>query len=384
MLEKDKIKEYIFYIDPQSYNNLSLYDTGVLSRVPKGRVILFGSILWNSHILDNVNNKWVFNYNNISNTIIKGLSYTWSLCKIYRDILVYRPKLIHIQWIRNFPIDWFFLKLIKLMRIKIIYTAHNLLPHDTGNKYFYQFLKYYNSVDHIIVHSTKTKEELIEKFLLSQEKISVIPHGILRLSDSNDSLDDRIKSLKDKYNLNNKLILSSLGAQTKYKGVDNIIDVWKNNPELYDNPNLHLLLIGKNYGLDYSQIRKFNNVTIIDERISNHDFQSFINLTDVILLPYRTISQSGVLFSAIENNIPVLVSDVGGLPEPLKYGKVGWCIGPPTYENLRNSLFMLISNHDEIFSIKGNIQEFDKVKSYYSWDLISDLTISLYNKIIKN
>ena len=175
------------------------------------------------------------------------------------------------------------------------------------------------------------------------------------------------------------MVFSCLGVQKAYKGTSIVIDTWANNTELNTNPDIHLLIVGRSHGIDYTPIIKFSNVYILDQMISDLDFDAYLHLSSVILLPYIKISQSGLLFSAVNQHIPVLVSDVGGLTEPLSYGNIGWNIGAPTKENLQNHMLELVRRPDVIEEIKNNRKEFDKVREVYSWESIGEKTSRLYS-----
>ena len=141
------------------------------------------------------------------------------------------------------------------------------------------------------------------------------------------------------------------------------------------------MIVGKNSGIDYSSIKGISNVIIIDERVSNLDFQAYLSLSDLVLLPYRQISQSGVLFSAIANNKPVLVSNAGGLTEPLTIAKVGYNMGEMTKENLKILLLKIIRETKIIKDWSKRSSEFNKVKEYYSWESISSNLKQIYNSL---
>lgn len=371
----------IVFIDPQSYNNLSLYDKGVLSELPQGMATFIGSTLWNCEPLDNAEMKLWFRYNSCKNPVSKLLSYLMTLLKIARLVKKQKPKIVHIQWTRVMALDKIFAKYLQSKGIKVVHTAHNILPHNSGDKYKTQFGEYYRLVDHIVVHSEMTKKEMIELFDLPSEKISVIPHGIIDIEADYTKMASRVEELRNQYGLKGKLIFASIGAQSQYKGVDTIIDVWTSNPKFANNPHCHLMLIGKNEGVDVSRLHGLSNVTIVDERLSNLDFISFLKLSDVVLLPYRKISQSGVLFSALANDVPVIVSEVGGLTEPLKIANVGWNIGEPTKDNLEREMSQLLDNPDEIEKVKSNKQEFQKIQNFYNWPRISEMTFRLYSEM---
>lgn len=376
------MSESIFYINPQSYSNLSRYDSGVLQNMPENSVVFYGSSMWDTTPLRNAVMNLAFNYNKYRNPAIKGISYLSSVLKISRDIIKAKPKVVHIQWLRLFPIDWLFLKFLKSRGIKVIFTAHNLLPHDSGTKFESEYRRYYQTVDRIIVHSPKTKDELIDKFGIDAVKINVIPHGPLDIYNNEDEVRQRTEQLRRIYSLYGKIVFCSLGIQSPYKGTDLLIDAWLGNPELKDNPSCHLFIVGRNDGIDYSKIKAVDNVTVLDERVSDLDFTSFLRLSSVALFPYRTISQSGALFTAIQNRTPVLVSDAGGLTDPLSYAKVGWCLGHASADNIAKWLCNLVANPDELYIVQKDTDAFDTVNKIYSWDHISDMTLDLYNSLL--
>lgn len=368
----------IFYIDPQSYNNLSIYDKGVLSNMPKGLVEFFGNRQWNVGTMDNCKCNLLFNYKENNSLIVKVLKYLLAFFKIYLYTIKRKPAIVHIQWIKIPIIDLMFFKLLKARNIKVVFTAHNVLPHNTGDRYKNEYKRIYSLCDRVIVHSLKTKLEIQNTFDLNPDKVVVIPHGIISIPVSEHEVSHRMTELKHKYGIDRKIVITSLGNQSYYKGVDLLLEVWSDY--FKSNTNLHLIIAGVNQGLDYSNTIG-TNITIINEKLSNLDFLAFLKMTDIIILPYRKISQSGVLFSAINYDIPVIVSNAGGLPEPLGIGNIGWNMGEANKYNLAQVLMRISSSPDEIKK-KSNPIEFKKVKTYYSWETISFKTLELYRSLL--
>lgn len=104
------------------------------------------------------------------------------------------------------PADKLFLFWLKKQGIKTIFTAHNILPHDSGDKYRRQYQKYYNTVDKIIVHSSKTKEELTHDFNLEEDKVIVIPHGMIDIEADRNNVDRRMAEISSELKLENKIV----------------------------------------------------------------------------------------------------------------------------------------------------------------------------------
>jgi len=363
--------------------NLAMYDYGVLSNVGMNVHYICSKYYDYSHVSNNIIQHKIFAYNKITNPALKMFSYVWSYIRIFFLIIYLKPLLIHIQWFKVPYFDYYYYKLIKrLFGVKLIYTAHNILPHNTGVRYLNIFRKTYTLVDGIIVHSENTKKELSSLCCIPQEKIFVIPHGLLRMEYDDDMLKQNEVYYKKKYDIDGKIVFTSLGEQSPYKGIDLIADVWLNTPELRDNNRLKLLIVGKQKNVDLKELMQVENVVAINQQISNEEFIYLLHNSDVYLLPYRKISQSGALFTALAECTPVVVSDAGGLSEPISVAKVGWVIKADSKEALQHQLLYLSTHCDEIRDIKEDKTKWETIHDKYSWESISLQTAAIYSRFI--
>jgi glycosyltransferase involved in cell wall biosynthesis len=91
------------------------------------------------------------------------------------------PDIVHVQYLPmlkwRLPLDLWFLRFCRGRGSKVVLTVHDLLPHDTGERYKATFLTLYGMVDAIICHSDSVRGRLEQEFGVPAEKISVIPHG---------------------------------------------------------------------------------------------------------------------------------------------------------------------------------------------------------------
>ncbi len=378
----------LLYIDPQSYDNLEIYDKSLLNQLPKDCNILYACsfLIKEGGMSCNIEALPLFKYNRKKGPA-KVLSYCCSLFKILLLIQKRRPSVMHIQWLRMAFVDsWFYLLLRKIFRIKIVFTAHNLLPHDSGERYKGIYQKFYKRIDAIIVHDFNSKNELIEKFEIEFEKITVIKHGVLSFDLSEEKVEKEKKSILEEYGITPKqLVFSSLGIQGYYKGTDTLIKVWTNCTKLHDNPSCKLIIAGRCGVLDIESLEAFTNVIVENKYLSDERLMAFLKISDVILLPYRTISQSGVLLSAIGIKTPFLVSNIGGLAEPLLVADVGWKIEKCDEKMLETALIQLVESPQEVRNKKyDNALAWDMVKEAYSWEEIAKKTWALYCSILDN
>lgn len=363
----------VFFIDPMSMKNLSVYDYNLLCGV-SGNLTYFCSKHYDYKPLANVRMVKAFAYNYISNIYLKAASYIISYLRIALLTITKKPQVVHVQWCKIPYWDLCYLRFAKhMVGSKIIITAHNILPHNTEERYKHVFSKIYNTADAIIVHTRRTKDEMIDMFDIEESKIRVMRHGIVYIADEEPT--SKMPNLKGKF------VITSLGEQSKYKGIDLLAEAWTTTKELREDDNLRLIIAGKIKELDLSSLHGIENVYLRNEKISNGDFLYLLRSTDVYMLPYRTISQSGALMTAMAENIPVAVTDVGGLTEPLQFGKIGWAIPECSVEDLRNFLLHIVVNKKEAQTIKNDTETWDEVKSHYQWDRISQQLQQLYDTI---
>ena len=151
---------------------------------------------------------------------------------------------------------------------------------------------------------------------------------------------------------------------------------------LRSSSSIKLIIAGKAKDIDYSPLRDIDNVIIIDRYLCNEEYLAILRISDITLLPYREISQSGSLLTAISERKPIIVSHVGGLFQPLEIANIGWDIGEPTIENLEKKLIELIDNPEIIAKTTECNEPWDNIYKYYSWNKIGRQTINEYMNLL--
>lgn len=374
----------LFYIDPQSFYNLAVYDKSLLSNI-QGRpsIHYFCSSEYDAGELEGIVSYTIFRYNKKKH-LFKIISYCYSLLCILRFSMRLKPDIIHIQWFKIPHVDYLVYKYIrKRTKASLVFTAHNILPHNTGEKYVGIYSKIYNIVDAIIVHDQKTKGELIEKFGLPADKITIIRHGLIKYNVERSAVEKEIDAVKAKYQINEeKLLLCAPGKQSYYKGSDVLLKAWTSSEILTKASNACLLVAGKCGGVDITLASNVDNIYFEDRFLSDERFEALLEMSDVLVLPYRKISQSGVLLSAIFTETPFLVTDIGGLSEPLMYGDVGWRIAECKEELIAGILEDLINNPSQVRLKKQDKAQWAKVKAEYKWEKIGAKTTTLYQSLL--
>ncbi len=171
----------VFYIDPQSYNNLSVYDFNLLTHVG-AQVVYFHNTKYQLATKPVSDSRAVFNYSD-KRGLLKACSYARSMWRIALAARRERPEVVHIQWFRLWLVDALFVKFLRALGVKIVHTAHNILPHNPSKNDVWQYKWYYKNSHAIIVHTQRTADEMAVfcGFTPQQaaSKIHIIPHGLL-------------------------------------------------------------------------------------------------------------------------------------------------------------------------------------------------------------
>jgi glycosyltransferase involved in cell wall biosynthesis len=103
----------------------------------------------------------------------------------------------------------------------------------------------------------------------------------------------------------------------------------------------------------------------------------YFSAADVVALPYRSASQSGITQIAYYYDIPVIVTKVGGLPEIVDEGQSGFTIEPENPTELANMLEKHLKN-GTFFEMENYIKTF---KQKFSWEYFVNGIESVYSRI---
>lgn len=146
------------------------------------------------------------------------------------------------------------------------------------------------------------------------------------------------------------------GLVREYKGLDILIKACEELPE-----NFRIIAAGENYtGNRYSSDRMYwENRFIPDGEVG-----TWFNASDMVVLPYRTATQSGVAQIAMAFEKPLVVTPAGGLPEVVNQGVTGSVARDITPEALAEAVLecsTLVNSEDTGERIR------EKAKSY-SWE----------------
>ena len=153
------------------------------------------------------------------------------------------------------------------------------------------------------------------------------------------------------------------GLIRDYKGLDLLISAMSLLDESYQ-----LVIAGESYG-DFGKYRQaiesspaYSRIKVLNRYIDDDEVPRLFSAADLLVAPYRSATQSGVIPVAYHFDVPVIATDVGGLKESIERAGTGLvCL--PAVESLSESIQEFFRSNNEIF-----ITNIQKEKKALSWE----------------
>ncbi len=302
-----------------------------------------------------------------------------SYLKTAREIMMRRPDLLIVQWWHPFfaPAYWSIVKLLR-KRVPVLFICHNVLPHERFP--FGRFLTRMTlkNGDGYIVQSKEDEQKLCSILLSPIYQKTVHPtYNIFK--QKNLSREEARKQLAVE---DERPILLFFGFVRKYKGLKYILEAM---PAIHKKiPECELFVVGDFFEDDkeeyISLIEKTgagSAVRIYDGYIPDNEVETFFAAADLVVLPYESATQSGIVQIAYGFGLPVLVTDVGGLPDVVSDGKTGYVVPPMDSEILGKKVIEFFEE-DKKSEFQKNIQnETDR----FSWDNMETVIEKVYEEV---
>jgi glycosyltransferase involved in cell wall biosynthesis len=309
--------------------------------------------------------------------------------RLIRYAAVAKPKIFHILWNNRFEtFDRTVLMIYyKCLRKKLLITAHNVNAGKRDcndsllNRVTLRFQ--YHLTDHVFVHTEKMKEELNKDLKVDQSRITVIPFGI-NTSIPNTSLTPGEARVRLGLGHQAKTLLF-FGHIAPYKGLEHLITAFRRISEGSDDYRLIIAGKPKNCGAYWNPMQEDllrdvqqGRVLLKAEHIPDEDTEIYFKAADLLILPYRHIYQSGVLFLGQSFGLPVVATNVGSLRDDIVEGKTGFICRPEDPLDLANTIERYFESDvfRELDNRRREIRE--HTEKHHSWDEVAQITTRTY------
>lgn len=251
----------------------------------------------------------------------------FNIMAVGKKIRKQNPDLVILQWWHPYfaPCYWLLAKAIG-KKIKKIYTCHNVFPHERFPLDKWLTKLALKRGDAYIVHSQSDAEEL--KAVKKNAVYRLNPHPTYNAFKIKNL--SRMQAREALHKGEQEKLLLFFGFVREYKGLKHLL---KAMPEIKAKlGNVKLMVVGS-FGEDkanYLQLIREGQiedcVEVIDGYTPDDEVEKYFAACDLVVLPYESATQSGIVQIAFGFELPVIVTNVGGLPDVVEDGKMGYIV----------------------------------------------------------
>jgi glycosyltransferase involved in cell wall biosynthesis len=276
---------------------------------------------------------------------------------------------VHFQWLTVQPLD---VHLLPRGAAPLVLTAHDVLPREPRAGQLRAQRALYDRVDAVVVHSEHGAARLRDELGIDPAKVRVIPHGAFaHLAQQRD-----VRPLPPELAAVEKPVVLCFGLLRPYKGIDVLLEAWRG----IEDAELWIVGLPK---LDLAPLRAAAppGVRFVPRFVADEEIPAFFRRAELVVLPYREIDQSGVLFTALAFGSPLLLTRVGGFPEIAATGAAR-LVAPGDPTALHAELAALLA--DDAARERIGAAARAAAAGPYAWDAVAAAHLELYASLVRD
>lgn len=292
-----------------------------------------------------------------------------NIIKSARYIKKQNPDLVIIQWWHPYFAPCYKLLQMFMGKQNLVFVCHNVFPHER-----FPFDKFLTKLvlstgTHFIVHAKEEAKELAK--IKSNASYTVTPHptyDMFQLQEMTKAKARKNLGLKE-----DKKVLLFFGFVREYKGLKHLLRAMPYITEEFK--DIELMVVG-----DFDQTRqeymdiisKLNidkSIRVVDGYIPDREVQQYFAASDLVVLPYESATQSGIVQIAFGMERPVIVTEVGGLPDVVEDNVTGYIVKPCDEKALAEAVIKYYRNNDE----EAFTQAIRQQAYRFSWDRMREI-----------
>lgn len=280
-----------------------------------------------------------------------------------------KPDMVVLQWWHPYFAPCYFILTRLLRNTKIVFVCHNVFPHERFPMDRLLAKMTLRGGNGFILHSQSDANELCSIQKTPSYQVTVHPtYNAFKIADM--SKEEARKKLGC---AENEKILLFFGFVRAYKGLKYLLEAMP--AVLAQTEKVRLLVVGE-FDKDRDEyMRKIEELGIdhavqcYEGYIPDAEVEPFFAACDVVVLPYVSATQSGIVQIAYGFEKPVVATNVGGLPEVVLHGKTGYLAKSEDPVDLAEKILQFLQVEDKE-SFAKNI---DIEKEKYSWDRMCEV-----------
>jgi glycosyltransferase involved in cell wall biosynthesis len=288
---------------------------------------------------------------------------TW--LNVARRVVRDGPELTILPW---WVVYWApqYLTIILLIKIfsrtRIVFICHNVAEHEAHFLRTAAARLVLSQAHGLIVHSEQEKEVL--KALTGKSRITVTVHPTYDVFATTVMSKT---SARESLGLSDEKTLLFFGFIRSYKGLADLIRAL---PLILARLKVRLLIVGefwedkKRYLRLIDELDVQEQVTVVDRYVRNEEMPAYFCASDLVVLPYTSVTGSGILQLAFAFGRPVVATAVGDFLRAIEDKKTGFLVAPRSPRSIADAVVEFYENHDDA-EMQARIKE---GMSRFSWD----------------
>ena len=298
--------------------------------------------------------------------------------KAAKEIRALKPDLVIAQWWHPYFAPCYGGLFSKLKGIPLFFICHNVLPHERFPMDKLLTKGTLKKASGCIVHSKEDESDLKAMLPNMPYRRNMHPtYNAFRLKGMSRSEARSGLELKE-----DEKVLLFFGLVRKYKGLRYLIEA---APECIKAlGNVKIFVVG-DFGGNKDEYMSLieqsgckDSFIIRDGYVPDAEVEPYFAAADLCVCPYISATQSGIVQIAFGFGLPVIATDVGGLPEAVSDKKTGYIVPPGDKEALAQAIIRFFIE-DKSLSFKENIKAEEK---RFSWDTMVDTVAELYKEAL--
>ncbi len=272
-----------------------------------------------------------------------------------------RPALVIFTWWNPFfgPSLGVVARLVKRWTgCGVVFVAENVVSHE--NRFVDRFLTRFalSAADYFLVLSGVVASRIQSFFPGVPVRQATLPiYDCYRNSDATRGT-EQLPSIKEELQLERPQVLF-FGYVREYKGLKYLIEAM---PAVLKQADVGLMIVGEFYDdrdryerlIDRLGIRE--QVTVVAEHVPDEAVGRYFRAADLVVLPYVSATQSGITQIAYAFGLPVVSTNVGGLPEVVTDGETGYIVSPGDPEALAEAIVRFFTGA-EAERMRSNVED---------------------------
>lgn len=275
----------------------------------------------------------------------------------------------HYQWLTLEALD----SLMLARGVPRVFTSHNVLRRGTGRLRERAVRSTIAAMDAVIAHTDAGARALVERFGADPARVHTIPHGAfayLASQPAEQPLPPELAAVRGP-------VVLCFGVLRPYKGVDVLVDAFAGIE------GAELWIVGRPW-MDVEPLRRAAarggaTVRFVERFVPDNQIPAFFRRADLVVLPYRRIDQSGVLYTALAFGKPMVLTDVGGFSEVGRRDGAAELVPPGDPAAMRETIERVLADPSLRSRLASNATA--AAEGRYSWDDIARRTLGLYGEL---